>query len=149
MSVNVEVCSLLQTCHEGEQPGEVIVRLRKQDILKVQRPSPTHISTTLFLRLLYVCPCQRVFQLHIVSCAAVPQVSRMGDVTLDTGGTKTVGILVWMCTRRAAQCKPALIDAGSSVLWCCAHASRLERPQAILNRMLGKSDAYTALAADS
>lgn len=25
----------LQTCHEGEEPGEVVVRLRKQDILKV------------------------------------------------------------------------------------------------------------------
>ena len=60
VSVSVEVCSLLQTCHEGEEPGEVIVRLRKHDILKVQRLSPTYISTTLFLRLLYVCPCQRV-----------------------------------------------------------------------------------------
>ena len=25
----------LQTCHEGEDPGEVVIRLRKQDILKV------------------------------------------------------------------------------------------------------------------
>ncbi len=25
-----------QTCHEGEEPGEVVVRLRKQDILKVR-----------------------------------------------------------------------------------------------------------------
>ena len=96
VSVNVEVCSLLQTCHEGEQPGEVIVRLRKQDILKVQRPSPTYTSTTLFMRLLYACPCQQVSQPRVISCAAVPQVSKMGDVTLDTGGTKTVSILVCM-----------------------------------------------------
>ena len=27
---------LPQTCHEGEEPGEVVVRLRKQDILKVR-----------------------------------------------------------------------------------------------------------------
>ena len=26
----------MQTCHEGEEPGEVVVRLRKQDILKVR-----------------------------------------------------------------------------------------------------------------
>ena len=26
---------LVQTCHEGEEPGEVVIRLRKQDILKV------------------------------------------------------------------------------------------------------------------
>ena len=141
VSVNAKVCSLLQTCHEGEQPGEVIVRLRKQDVLKVQRPSPTSMSTTLFVRLLYACPCQRVSQPHFVSCAAAPQVSRMGDVTLDTGGTKTVSILVCMCTCRAAQCKPALIDACSSVLWCCAHAFRLKRLQALLNRMLSNSDA--------
>ena len=25
----------LQTCHEGEDPGEIVIRLRKQDILKV------------------------------------------------------------------------------------------------------------------
>lgn len=60
LSVNAKVCSLLQTCHEGEQPGEVIVRLRKQDVLKVERPSPTPMSTTLFVRLSYACPCQRV-----------------------------------------------------------------------------------------
>jgi len=33
----------LQTCHEGEEPGEMIVRLRKQDILRV-RPDSSDLS---------------------------------------------------------------------------------------------------------
>ena len=86
-------------------------------------------------------PVNECLQPHFVSCAAALQVSRMGDVTLDTGGTKTVSILVCMCTCRAAQCKPARIDACSSVLWCCAHAFRLKRLQALLNRMLSNSHA--------
>ena len=84
----------LQTCHEGEDPGEVVIRLRKQDILKV------HTSHMVLHKPPEICFSQALHDDHAhhvlvesYLMSASLQVSRLGEVTMDTGGTKTVSAL--------------------------------------------------------